>query len=151
MSITITQIGRYHVEKKIGSGGMATTYRCWLKGIGGFQKRVLIKQLQEEHGDKENFRQMFLDEARLCARLEHPNLPQIFEVGEVEGRPHIVMEYIAGPELTTLYRRIKRGEEPRYGELALIMKGVCQGLDHAHNQTNDDGSSLKIIHRGRPV
>jgi serine/threonine-protein kinase len=147
LASTLTHIGRYTVERRIGAGGMAVTWLCRLDGIGGFQKLVLIKVLHQKHLGNESYVQMFLDEARLSALLTHPNISQVFEVGEQDGVPFFVMEYVPGPNLSKVVKKIPT-EGPRpYGHLAWITACVCRALAYAHGLRDDDGKVLKIIHR----
>src|SRR5882762_10299700 len=92
--------GRYRLLAELGHGGMADVYLATINGPGGFQKLSVIKvaRLSDDPG----FIQMFLDEARLAARLSHPNVVQTFEVGEEDGRQFMVMEYLDGPSLHLL-------------------------------------------------
>ncbi|MCB9742234.1 MAG: protein kinase [Alphaproteobacteria bacterium] len=139
-------IGRYRIDRLLATGGMALTYRACRDGIGGFTKYVVLKALHPDyHGDEKVYRR-FLDEARLCARLNHSNISQVFEVDEHEGVPYMVLEYIPGPDLNRLLRRIEGGPRP-YGHLARALIGVCRGLDYAHDAKGDDGEPLNLVHR----
>jgi serine/threonine protein kinase len=141
------RIGRYEIDHRIGAGGMALTYRCRLEGIGGFSKRVVVKILHPDHVGDEAYVQMFLDEARLSARMHHENVAAVFEVGDDHGIPYMVMEHIDGPNLATVTRNIGlQGERP-YGHIAHLFAGVCRGLAHAHGLKDDEGKPLGIVHR----
>jgi serine/threonine protein kinase len=146
-STGITEIGRYKVDREIGSGGMALAYRCVLEGPSGFQKFVLLKMLHPDHRESSHYYGMFLDEARLCARLQHPNIPQVFELGEHEDLPFMVMEYIDGPNLVLLHRKFRDGHRRHWGNLALIFEKVARALHHAHTLRDAEGKPLKIVHR----
>jgi serine/threonine protein kinase len=126
---------------------MAFTYRCVLEGPGGFRKLVLVKVLQPNQKDSAAHRQMFLDEARLCGRLNHPHIPQVFELGEHNGLPFMVMEYVAGPNLVMVARKLRHGEAVPYGMLAHMFAGVARALHHAHTLSERDGRKLHIVHR----
>ena len=141
------RIGRYEIDRRIGAGGMALTYRCRLEGLGGFSKKVVIKVLHPDHFGDETYVQMFLDEARLSARLHHSNVAQVFEVGDDHGIPYMVMEFVNGPNLASVSRRIGRFGERPYGLMAHMLAAVARGLDHAHKLTGDDGAKLGIVHR----
>lgn len=141
------RIGRYEIDRRIGAGGMALTYRCRLEGLGGFSKKVVIKVLHPEHFGDGTYVQMFLDEARLSARLQHGNVAQVFEVGDDHGVPYMVMEFVNGPNLASVSRRIGPFGERPYGLIAHMLAGVARGLDHAHNIKGDDGKLLGIVHR----
>ena len=141
------RIGRYEIDRRIGAGGMALTYRCRLEGLGGFSKKVVIKVLHPEHFGDETYVQMFLDEARLSACLHHGNVAQVFEVGDDHGVPYMVMEFVNGPNLASVSRRIGPFGERPYGLIAHMMSAVARGLGHAHNLKGDDGKLLGIVHR----
>lgn len=141
------RIGRYEIDRRIGSGGMALTYRCRLEGLGGFRKKVVVKVLHPDHIGDEAFVQMFLDEARLSARLHHANIAQVFEVGDDHGIPYMVMEFVNGPNLASLSRRIGPFGERPYGLISHMLAAVARGLDHAHHLRDDDGRPLGIVHR----
>ena len=144
---SIVQVGRYMVDRQIGVGGMALTYRCRLSGMGGFEKQVVIKLLHPSHQDDGNFISMFLDEARLMARLSHPNIAQVFEIDNYDGLPYIVMEYVAGPNLAMVLKKLQKLEDRKVHYAAWIMAGVCRALSHAHALTDENGQLLNIIHR----
>ena len=90
---------------------------------------------------------MFLDEARLCAGLAHPNIPQIFEVGEQDGLPYIVMEYVPGPNLSLVRRQMQANGQQAHAVMALVMAQVSRALAYAHALTDASGRPLNIIHR----
>lgn len=139
--------GKYEVVSWLGRGGMAEAFRCRLGGIGGFEKDVVIKRIHPERAQDPDFLRMFLDEARLAAGLNHPNIAQIFEVGEVSGAPYIAMEYVAGPTLQSLIREAQKNDRVHYGHFARVLAGVCEGLAYAHRACARDGTPLHIVHR----
>jgi eukaryotic-like serine/threonine-protein kinase len=114
--------GRYRFERPLGEGGMATVY---LAHDAELDRRVAVKLLAESLAGDEAFRRRFLREARLAARLSHPNVVAVYDAGEAEGRPYIVMEYVEGSTLEGL------GPLPP-GEAAGLAVQACQGLAHAH-------------------
>jgi eukaryotic-like serine/threonine-protein kinase len=118
--------GRYTVERTLGGGGMAVVY---LAQDGELDRPVAIKILAGHVlGDKE-FRARFVREARMAARLSHPNVVSIYDTGEEEGRPFIVMEYVEGETLADVVAR--RGRVPPADVVDLALQ-VCAGLEHAH-------------------
>jgi serine/threonine protein kinase len=141
------RIGRYPIDRKIGSGGMADAYRCVLEGPQGFQKFVLVKILKPEHRDSSHYYGMFLDEARLVAGLNHPNIPSVFELEEHEGLPFFVMEFVAGPNLVMMHRKLRDGRPRRWGHIAWIFERVARALHHAHTLTDYDGNAMHLVHR----
>ncbi|MEC7948738.1 MAG: serine/threonine-protein kinase [Myxococcota bacterium] len=139
--------GRYRVDRRIGTGGMSQAWRGQLEAGSGFRKLVVIKVLHPEHVDDPSFVRMFMDEARLTARLSHPNIAQVYEAGEQDGFPYIAMEHVSGPDLTHVVKRLGGRIARPHGVCARIIAGVCRGLAAAHQQTDEDGRPLQIIHR----
>lgn len=142
------QIGRYELVCPLSMGGMAAVFLGRLSGIAGFQKLVAIKVIHPHLSVQRNFVEMFLDEARLSARIHHPNVVEIFEVGESEGLYFMVAELVRGRSLRDLMRAVSRSnrslEPPIY--LTIIAR-VCDALHSAHTLKGTDGSSLGIVHR----
>jgi eukaryotic-like serine/threonine-protein kinase len=126
LSVETLAGGRYRVERNLGHGGMAAVYRA---RDGELDRPVAIKVLAEHLGGNPAFRDRFLREARLAARLSHPNVVQVFDAGEEGGRPFIVMEYVEGESLADALERERRLDPAHVVDLALQ---VCGGLEHAH-------------------
>src|SRR5205085_1092273 len=97
--------GKYRFIVDLGSGGMGDVFLAVAQGVGGFNKLQVIKRLRPELADDAEFLQMFLYEARLAARLNHPNIVQTNEVGEEGGRYFIAMEFLEGQSLASVVRR----------------------------------------------
>jgi len=125
---------RYEIEDRLGHGGMATVYRARdLK----LDREVAIKLLADNFAGDDEVRKRFSREARLAARLDHPNVVQVFDVGEDGDRPFIVMEHVQGG---TLEERLNRRRRTIDGDEALRLLGqLCEGLGHAH--------AKKLVHR----
>jgi len=115
--------GRYRVERELGRGGMATVYLAHDEELG---RRVAVKVLPERLADDDSFRARFLREARLAGRLSHPNVVRVYDAGEADGRPFIVMEYVPGRSLADSGRL----PAARVAELGMQ---ACAGLQHAHD------------------
>src|SRR5688572_19360453 len=98
-ALETVRFGRYEVLRPIGEGGMARVFLCLQRGVGRFQKRLVLKVLHPKFSGNEEAFQMFLEEARVMARLHHPNIVDVFEVDTVDGVPYIAIEYINGPTL----------------------------------------------------
>ena len=96
------RMGRYEFVRALGRGGMAEVFLARQSGMAGFSKQLVIKRVLPELLGDARFVEMFLDEARLAARLTHPNICQVFELGEVKGQYFIAMEHVAGVTLTHL-------------------------------------------------
>jgi hypothetical protein len=140
-------IGKFEIQSRLGRGGMADVYRCSRKGIGGFEKVVVVKCIRSERAGDPEFVRLFLDEARLAANLNHPNIVQIFEIDEVNGTPYIAMEYVPGPTLAALLRRAQRAGRREPGHACQVLAGVCEGLHYAHTATSPAGQPLGLVHR----
>jgi eukaryotic-like serine/threonine-protein kinase len=140
---------KYRIVAKLDSGGMADVYLCLAKGPAGFNKLHVVKQLRSELADNETLVGMFLDEARLAARLNHPNVVQTNEVGQEDDRYYLAMEYIEGRSLSRLLRmHLKKKGTALPLEIHLrILCDAMSGLHYAHELRNYDGKPLDIVHR----
>src|SRR5262249_33393736 len=140
--------GRYQVFATLGRGGMADVYLAVSRGPMGFNKLVVVKRLRNNLAEEASFLNMFLDEARLAARLSHPNVVHTYEVGEHEGQYFIAMEYLDGQSLHSVLRSLaKSGDALSPSFCARIVADALAGLHHAHELRDYDGSPLNIIHR----
>ncbi len=139
-------IGRYHVIAKLGQGGMANVFLTVAPGPAGVQKLLVVKELRAELAHDADIRTMFLDEARLAARLNHPNVVQTYEVGEENGHYFIAMEYLEGQPFNRLWRRADRVTLPLEAQLR-ILADALGGLHYAHELADFDGTPLNVVHR----
>ncbi|GAB4204677.1 MAG: hypothetical protein OHK0013_19830 [Sandaracinaceae bacterium] len=138
----------YEIVAKIKTGGMAALYLGRKTGAGGFAKYVAIKVMLEHLSEEPALVAMFLDEARLSARIEHPNVVHIHELGEEDGKHFLVMEYVAGCSLAQLQRAVmKRARRLSPSVVAYIGMQVAAGLHAAHEALDDDGQPLQVVHR----
>jgi eukaryotic-like serine/threonine-protein kinase len=141
-------IGRYAVYDPIASGGMATVHYGRLLGPVGFSRTVAIKRLHPQYAGDPEFVSMFLDEARLAARIRHPHVVPTLDVVATEGELFLVMDYVPGESLSRLVRAAKaRGERVPPRIAVAILSGVLQGLHAAHEAKNEQGEPLGIVHR----
>jgi eukaryotic-like serine/threonine-protein kinase len=141
------QLGKYRRVATLGQGGMGTVYLAFAHGVGQFRKLLVVKELLPELTRKEGFIEMFLDEARLAARLDHPNVVQTFEVGHDDGRYFLAMEYLDGQPLSALLERTRdNGGLPLAMHLQILSE-VLAGLQYAHELCDYDGSPLRVVHR----
>lgn len=138
-------LGRHRLLAEIGRGGMADVYLAVARGPAGFSKLVVVKQLRGSFEADAEILAMFLDEARLAARLNHPNVVQTLEVGEDAGRHYLVMEYLDGQPLQRVYGRLR--EDLALGTRLRILGEVLAGLHYAHELVDYDGTPLGIVHR----
>ncbi len=142
------QLGKYHLISQLSVGGMAELFLGYTAGPGGFRKYVAIKRILPEVRSHEAFVRMFLDEARICALFNHPNIAQVYELGEQEDGLFLAMEFIAGQNLDQLTAAYRRRQEPIPLGLTLsVMRDVCLALHYAHTFTDPLGQPSPVIHR----
>ncbi len=139
--------GRYLLYDVIAGGGMATVHLARLVGSVGFARTVDIKRLHTHFANQADFRAMFVDEARLAARIVHPTVVQTFDVVEDGDELFIVMEYIHGLPLSRLMATAAKVGGVPVPVAASVMAGVLQGLHAAHEATDENGVPLQIVHR----
>lgn len=140
------RIGRYEVICLLGEGGMAKVYLGVFRGPADVNKLVVLKQIRGEIARDQGFVTMFLDEARLAARLNHPNVVQTYEVLE-DGEDYVLtMEYLEGQSLFDVFRRIDLQVFPLEEHLWILTQ-VLAGLQYAHALPDYDGSPLGVVHR----
>jgi serine/threonine-protein kinase len=140
------QEGKYRVLVELGQGGTAIVYLAVARGPSGFNKLVVLKALKKNLSNDPEFRNMFLNEARLAARLNHPNIVQTNEVAEDEGVPVIVMEYLEGQPLSNILIRGRTGALSLAMHLRIITDSLA-GLHYAHEVADFDGTPLGVVHR----
>ncbi len=141
-------VGRCELFGEIGSGGMATVHLGRLLAAGGFSRIVAIKRMHEQLAKDPEFVSMFLDEARLVSRIQHPNVRATLDLIEEDGALFIVMEYVAGVTLRRLFYNAAEQRERIPIAIALhIMCGVLHGLQAAHDATSPEGTPLMLVHR----
>jgi serine/threonine protein kinase len=141
-------LGKYEVIASLGQGGMATVFLALVAGPAGFNKLLVLKILREDvlAGMEEGVN-MFLDEARLSARLVHPNIVHTYEVGEHEGRYFIAMEYLDGQSYRAIQRRARAiGGIPIHEELRIIVE-TAAGLHYSHQLKGYNDEPLGVVHR----
>ena len=142
------QYGKFILLDRIARGGMAELYRAKNIGSKGFEKLVAIKKILPHLADQEEFIEAFIDEARLAAFLQHQNIVQIFDFGEMAGGYFISMEYLSGLPLRTAMNKATKNNTPFDLNLVFyIISQICAGLHYAHNLKNFSGEPLNIIHR----
>ncbi len=142
------QFGKYTLFELIGRGGMAEVYKARIQGPAGFERTFVVKRILPHLSSDPTFIKMFVEEAKLSARLAHPNIVHIFELGAVEGEYFISMEYIRGHDLSETMRAIWKTMGPPRPELvAYIGREACRGLAYAHSLTDDSGQPLGMVHR----
>ena len=141
------RFGRYTLVAKIATGGMAEIFLARLAGDGGFEKLVCIKRILPHLARDPQFVAMFLDEARVAARISHPNVCQVFELGEWNKQYFIAMEYLEGVPLSCFRRTDYYPRRPDARLVAGFGVQACEGLHHAHQLKRPDGQALGLVHR----
>jgi serine/threonine-protein kinase len=141
-----TRIGRYELVTMLGEGGMARVYLAVNRGPIGFNKLVVVKQVRPELAWDREFLTMFFDEARIAARLNHPNVVQTYEVLEDTGQYLLAMEFLEGHTLSEVLRRVGRANMP-LEEHIWVLTQVLTGLQYAHELCDFDGTPLGVVHR----
>jgi eukaryotic-like serine/threonine-protein kinase len=142
------QLGRYALHAELAAGGMAAVYLARQSGAVGFGKTVAIKRLHPHLAKDPYFATMFLDEARLVARVQHPNVVPILDVVATETELFLVLEYVRGETLSGLLRAVrKKGQKIPVPIAAAITIGLLAGLQAAHEARDETGKPLNIVHR----
>ncbi|MBL4685406.1 MAG: protein kinase, partial [Nannocystaceae bacterium] len=140
--------GRYVLTHLIGEGGMAEVYAATVRVAEGLEKRVVVKRIRREFADQREFMRMFVDEAKIALSLNHANIVQVFDFGQVEGDFYLAMERVEGIDLMQLYHAVRRaGDNFPPVITAYIAHQVVAGLAYAHRKTDDLGKPLGIVHR----
>ncbi len=144
--------GRYLLQYEIASGGMASVYLARATGAAGFERPIAIKRIHPHLARKPTFVDMFLDEARLNARIAHPNVCSVLDFGEADGSYFMAMEYLVGQPLSRVLGAVSvrpdLATSPRWHALAArILADACQGLHAAHELVDEQGYPLHVIHR----
>jgi serine/threonine protein kinase len=127
---------------------MAEIFLARAQAMHGFEKLVVLKRILPQHAESDDFIRMFLAEARLAATLHHPNIVQVYDIGEDQGMYFFAMEYVQGQDLRKLVRAARRKQKPIPLEHILhIVMGIAGGLHHAHEKVGLDGRAVGIVHR----
>jgi eukaryotic-like serine/threonine-protein kinase len=142
------QVGRYSVVRHLASGGMAELYIARQEAMGGFEKPVVLKVLQPKYAENPRVVTMFLDEARLAAKLNHPSIVHVYDVADEAGMKYIAMEYIHGETSADIVKRGLAVKNYLPLEHAVhIVSQTAAGLAYAHERREPDGRTLRIVHR----
>ncbi|MCB9556092.1 MAG: protein kinase [Deltaproteobacteria bacterium] len=140
--------GRYLLKERIAQGGMAQVYRAILASDTGFEKQVALKRIRRDLSDDADFVGRFIDEARIASTLNHANIVQVFDFGQVDGDYFLAMEYVDGCDLGSLLDACAAHRQPLPLPTALYI-GACvaRGLGAAHQRRNAHGQSCPVVHR----
>lgn len=142
------RLGRYRLERRLGAGGMAEVFLARAEGPSGFEKQVVVKRIRPQLAANKKFVEMFLREARLLARLDHPNIVRIIELDEERGEYFLALEYLEGLSLREVAERHWAvGRSLPLETLMQIIADVALGLDYAHNHRDQAGAAANLVHR----
>jgi eukaryotic-like serine/threonine-protein kinase len=143
------RLGRYELLHRIASGGMAQVWVARQTGDFGFARTCAVKVIRPELANSRSFRSMFLDEARLAARIRHPHVVEVFDLGESGPTIFQAMELVEGDSLAGLLRGARAGSAARLdaGMVARIMSDMASGLHAAHELRDEAGNALHLVHR----
>jgi serine/threonine protein kinase len=146
----IEKLGRYRISVELAAGGMSHVYLARAEGPGGFEKLVALKVIHRHLANHPDFVAMFLDEARIVSRIDHPNVCHVFDFGCDGGTYYLAMEYLVGEPLSRVVRaeHASRAPTPHLGALvAKVVADACEGLHAAHELRGSDGRPLEVVHR----
>ena len=142
------RFGKYTLIDRLAVGGMAEIFLATQAGLEGFQKTVVIKRIRSHLSKQGSFVRMFLNEAKLAAQLNHPNIVQIYDLGKIGDSYYIAMEYIVGRDMRRVLPKAESMGIPFPMVYALkIASSVCEGLYYAHQKADAFGNPLHIVHR----
>src|SRR2546423_15562424 len=143
-----TRFGKYTLIDRIAVGGMAEIFLARQAGLEGFEKTIVIKRIRPHLSKQMSFVKMFLNEAKLAAQLNHPNIVQIYDLGKISESYFIAMEYIFGRDMRRIIPKADTMGIPFPMVYALkIASSVCEGLYYAHQKVDLYGNPLNIVHR----
>jgi serine/threonine protein kinase len=144
----LSELGRYQLAELLGRGGMAEVYKAKLAGAAGINRMVAVKRMLPEARQHAEYVEMFIREARVCSRMMHPNLIQIFELCQTDDELFLAMELVEGPDLRkVLNANLTLGKAVPLEFALCIANGILRGLDAAHRLNDDDGHPLGVVHR----
>jgi eukaryotic-like serine/threonine-protein kinase len=144
----LRRLGSYELVQWLATGGMAEVYVARRLGAYGFTKSVALKRILPQFAKDAEFVAMFIDEARVCARLSHPNLVEVFDFGEDQGDLFMAMELVDGTTCAKLVRAAAaRGETVPVEDVLHVVLNVVRGLEYAHSAVDDAGRALNLVHR----
>ena len=148
MSQRGVRFGKYVLLNRIAVGGMAEIFLARQEGLEGFEKTICIKRIRPHLSSQPNFVRMFLNEAKLAAQLNHPNIVTIYDLGRINDSYFIAMEYISGRDMSRIIPKAEKAEIPFPMIYALkIASNCCEGLYYAHTKTDAYGNPLHVVHR----
>lgn len=143
-----SSFGRYQLLLEMARGGMATLFLARLTGPESFEKLIVIKRIHDHYATEASFIQMFLDEARIAAAIQHPNVATVFDMGRQDQAYFIAMEYVHGQNMKDILRAAARQEGVLHWSLACrLVADAAAGLHAAHELKSSDGVPMNVVHR----
>jgi serine/threonine protein kinase len=140
--------GPYRLVDRVAVGGMAEVFKAKRSGVEGFEKTVALKRILPHLSENKEFLDMFVDEAKMVAGLNHPNIVQIFDLGKIESSYYIAMEYVHGRDLRTIMKRARDKGLRMPLDLGLrVVSQVSAALEYAHRKKDERGRPMEIVHR----
>ena len=141
--------GKYQLIEKIAQGGMAEVFLATQSAeLGGFEKELAIKRIFPNLASEESMRNMFLDEARIAANLNHPNIVQVYDLGQVGEYLYIAMEFVEGHDFRTILEKgFNDGNEVPINLAVNVVANAAAGLNYAHTRSDSSGEPMRIVHR----
>jgi serine/threonine protein kinase len=137
----------YEIDSLLASGGMAEIWRAKIKGMEGFEKRIVIKTMLTHYQNRPDLVDMFISEASLAARLSHPNVVDVIDFGQLEGRYFIAMEYVPGMSLRFAQKRVRaQGRRLPMAAVLHVARDVCEALQYMHDLEDVNGE-MGLVHR----
>ncbi len=147
-SMRLETFGKYRLISPLTLGGMAELFIALQEGVEGFSKVVALKRTLPHLASSEDFVSMFLNEARIASRLDHPNIVHIYDLGQVGSHFFMAMEYLPGEDLARVAKAARQAESAIDPDIiAAIVQAAAHGLHYAHEMTDDDGKLIGLVHR----
>jgi serine/threonine-protein kinase len=145
-------LGRYELCAEIARGGMARVFLARATGPGGFEKLSALKLVHAKFAADRDFIEMFLDEAKIASRIEHPNVCAVFDFGHAAGSYYLAMEYLTGEPVSRILARLAEADDPLSDprtplRIARLIADAAEGLHAAHELKNPDGTLVHVVHR----
>jgi serine/threonine protein kinase len=143
-----SRIGHYEIIQRVGVGGMAQAFRAKARGPGGYERELIIKCIVPDHAQDPDFLRLFIAEAKILGMLNHPNIVQVYDFGEDNGRHFLALEFLDGPSVAQILALLtKTGLPVPVAVAAYIAREMCLGLGAAHGLRGPDGHLLNVVHR----
>ncbi|MFM2245478.1 MAG: hypothetical protein RL071_1552, partial [Pseudomonadota bacterium] len=141
-------LGRYRLRARLGAGGMAEVFRAWQELPGGLRRGVVIKKIRPERLRAPGEAARFREEARVSLGLNHPHIVQVYDYGEEDGQPYLVLEEVTGPSLAALGAALTRQRQLLPPDEALLLAAdLAAALDHLHGVCDETGRPIGLVHR----